>query len=93
MNGIIEVSCVCKDFYPLSRNNSFFVKIFAELRQIFKDKSWIISATLMFCNTFYFTLFRKIIPYVGIDHILKIRTIIWNKLFYTILLFRVCNQI
>ena len=69
------------------------MKIFAELRQIFKDKSWIISATLMFCNTFYFTLFRKIIPYVGIDHILKIRTIIRNKLFYTILPFRVCNHI
>ena len=26
LNNLIEVSCICKDFYCLSRINSFYVK-------------------------------------------------------------------
>ena len=87
LNDIIEVSCICKDFYCLSRSNSFFVNKLSESRKIFKNKSWISSASSMFCETFYFSLFRKLVSYVGIDHILKIRTIIQKKLSYAILPF------
>ena len=87
LNDIIEVSCICKDFYCFSRSNSFFVNKLSESRKIIKNKSWISSASSMFCKIFYFSLFRKLVSYVDIDHILKIRTIIQKKLFYAVLPF------
>ena len=39
LNDVTEFSCACKDFYRVSRNNSFYLKKLQELKRIFQDKS------------------------------------------------------
>lgn len=46
----------------------------------------------MLCEGFYFTLFRKLVSYIDIDHVIKLRKIILQKLLYGIMPFRVWNQ-
>ena len=89
LNDLIEVSCICKDFYRLSKINNFYVKKLNESRQIFRNRSWIFSFFSNFCDIFYCRLFRKILPYVSMDGITKVRKIIEQKLYYAILPFRV----
>ena len=93
LNDLIQVSCVYRDFYRLSRTNSFYVKKLDETKRIFRDRSWIISAYRNLRETFYFTLFRKLLPYVTTVDALKMRKIIEKKLFNAILPFRVWNHI
>ena len=69
------------------------MKQLTELRKIFKDRSWIVSCYALFCDTFCDTLFRKLVPYVSIDQVLKARKTILNKLFYDLLPFHVWNHI
>ena len=93
LNDMIEASCVWKDFYRLSRIDSFFMKKLTVSRKIFKDTLWIASCYTLFCDTFYYTLFRKVVPYVSIDQVLKARKTILNKLIYDLLPFRVWNHL
>ena len=93
LNDLIEVSCVCKDFYRLSRINSFYVKKLNESRQMFRNRSWIFSSFSSFCDIFYCRLFRTLLPYVPIDGIIKVRKIIEQKLYNAILPFCVWNHL
>ena len=88
-----EASYVWKDFYCLSRIDSFFMKKLTELKKTFKDTLWIASCYTLFCDTFYYTWLRKVVPYFSIDQVLKARKIILNKLFYDLLPFRVWNHL
>ena len=69
------------------------MKQLTELRKIFKDRLWIVSCYTLFCDTFCYTLFRKLVPYVSIDQVLKARKTILKKLFYDLLSFHVWNHI
>ena len=64
-----------------------------ESRQIFRNRSWIFSSFSSFCHLFYCRLFRKLLPYVSMDNIIKVRKIIEQKLYYAILPFRVWNHL
>ena len=90
LNDVIELSRVCKDFYRVSRNNSFYMKKLKESNRIFQT---IVSAYSNLCKEFYLALFRKLTPFAKVDDILKVTKIIWNELFYAILPFRVWNHL
>ena len=47
LNDLIEVSCVCKDFYRLARINNFNVK---RSSQISRNRSWVVSSFSSFCD-------------------------------------------
>ena len=77
----------------MSRNNSFYRKKLKESKRIFQDKSDVVSTYSNFCREFYLALFRRLTPFVKVDNILRVRKIIWNKLFYATLPFRVWNHL
>ena len=77
----------------MSRNNSFYRKKLKESKRIFQDKSDVVSTYSNFCREFYLALFGRLTPFVKVDNILRVRKIIWNKLFYAILPFRVWNHL
>ena len=52
LNDLIEFSCLCKDFYRMSRNDSFHVKKLNESKRIFKDKLDVASAIQIFVENF-----------------------------------------
>ena len=93
LNDVIEFSCVRKDLYRVSRNNSFYMKKLKESNRIFQDKSDVVSAFSNLCKKNYLALFRRLTPFVKVDNILKVRKIIWNELFYAILPFRVWKHL
>ena len=90
---VIELSCVCKDFYCLSRTNAFYVRTLKESSGIFQDKSDVVSAYSNYSKELYLALFKKLTPFVKVDNILKIRKTVRNELFHTILPFRVWNHL
>ena len=49
LNDVIELSRVCKDFYRVSRNNSFYMKKLKESNRIFQT---IVSAYSNLCKEF-----------------------------------------
>ena len=93
LNDVIEFSCVCKDFYCMSRNNSFQLKKLKESKRIFQYKSDVVPAYPDLCREFYLALFRRLTSFVKVDNILKVRKTIWNELFYAILPFRVWSHL
>ena len=93
LNNVIKFSCVCKDFYHLSRANSFYMKKLKEPNRIFQDKSDVVSAYSNLCKEFYLAVFRRLTPFVKRNHILMVKSIIHNELFYAILPFRVWNHL
>ena len=93
LNDVTEFSCVCKDFYRVSRNNGFYLKKLKESKRIFQDKSDIVSTYSHLCREIYLALFKRLVPFVKVDEVLKVRKIIWNELFYAILPFRVWNHL
>ena len=48
LNDLFEVSCICKDFYCLSRINSFYVKKLNQSRQVFRNRSQIFPPSAVF---------------------------------------------
>ena len=76
LNDVTEFSCACKDFYRVSRNNSFYLKKLQELKRIFQDKSDIVSTCSHLCGNFYLAFFRRLTPFVKVDNVLKVRKII-----------------
>ena len=77
----------------MSLNSLFYLKKLKESRRIFQEKSDIVSAYSNFCREFYLALYRRLVPFVKVDNILKVRKIIWNELFYAILPFLVWNHL
>ena len=78
LNDVIEFSCVCKDFYRVSRNNSFYMKKLKESNRMFQDKSDVLYAYSHLCKEFCLAFFRRLTPFVKVDNILKVTEIIWN---------------
>ena len=73
LNDVIEFSCVCKNFYRVLRNNSFYyLKKLKESKRIFQDKSNIVSTYSYLCREFYLALFMKLAPFVKVDNVLKV---------------------
>ena len=62
-------------------------------KKIFSYRLWIVSKFSYLCDTFYFTLFRKLTTYVAVNDILKVKKIIRKILYYLMLSFRVWNHI
>ena len=71
LNDVIEFSCVCKEFYRLSKNNSFCVRKLKESKKIFHDTSNIVSAYSNFCKEFYLSLFKRLTPFVKVNQCYK----------------------
>lgn len=92
LNDLIEMSCVSKDFYRLSLNNCFHVKKLTESKSIFTDRSWILCTYSHFCDVFYCELFRKLVAYISIDCVVKVREIVQKKLYFAIMPFHIWNS-
>ena len=69
LNDLIEISCVCKEFYYLSEKNRFYVKRLQESKRIFKGRDWIFSHYKQLFDRFYFNLFKQLVPYVPIENL------------------------
>ena len=93
LNDVIQFSCVCKEFYCVSRYNSFYLKKLKESRRIFQDKSDVVFAYSKLCKEFYLALFRRLTPFIKVDNILNMTKIIWNELFFAIFPFRVWSHL
>ena len=81
LNDVIEFSCVCKNFYRLSRNNSFYVRKLKESKKIFHNRSDIVSAYSNFCKEFYLALFKRLAPSIKVDSVIKAGKIIYFMLY------------
>ena len=92
LNDLIEISCVCKHFYLLCENNHFYVKKFNQSKKIFKDRSWLVHQYRQILERFYFNLFHKSVKYVPIENLHATKKIIYNKLYFSFLPFRVWDH-
>ena len=52
LNDLIEISCVCKDFYLLCENDRFYVEEFNQSKKTFKDRSCFVISTDRYLNDF-----------------------------------------
>ena len=91
LNDLIEISCVCNDFYHLCANNRFYVKKINQSKRIFRERSWLPCRYKQLCENFYYSLFRKLMTYVLIliDNLIPARKIIHHTLYSSLLPLRV----
>ena len=81
LNDLIEISCVCNDFYHLCANNRFYVKKINQSKRIFRERSWLPCRYKQLCENFYDNLIpaRKIIHHTLYFSLLPLR--VWIHLF------------
>ena len=84
---------VCKDFYHLCAGNRFYVKTRNQSKTIFRDRLWLLCHYKQLCESFYYSLFRKLVTYVPIDNLIAARTIIHHRLYFSLLHFHVWNHL
>ena len=77
-NDLIEIWCVCKDFYHLCTDNRFYFEKRNQSKRIFRVTSWLLFCHYKkLCENFYYSLFRKLVTYFSL---LPFR--VWNHLFH-----------
>ena len=89
LNDLIEISCVCNDFYHLCANNRFYVKKINQREYLEKDPGFLVAI-----NSYvkiFISLFRKLMTYVLIiiDNLIPARKIIHHTLYFSLLPLRV----
>ena len=89
---LMEISCACKSFCCLSKKDKFFMKKIEHSKEIFKDRSWLISHYEDMCLCFFWMLIRKLKQYVPARNLDMVRFIVSDKLFYSILPFLFWNH-
>lgn len=60
---------------------------------MFKDRLWILCQYEQLCKIFCFSLFRKLATHVPIDNLIDVRKIIYHRLYFSLLPFRVWNHL
>ena len=93
LNDLIEISCVCKEFYYICEKTLFFFKKLRESKRIFKERDWILSHYKQLFHRFYFNLFRQLVPYVSIENLDVFEKINYDKLDFSLLPFRIWNHV
>ena len=89
-----EASAVCKLFYHNSRKNKFFIKRLDDSRKLFTCDKWIFHSCygdvfISFSNQ----LFVYLEKYVNEEKLFLVRDVLMNRLYYSVLPFRVWNHI
>ena len=92
-NDMIEISATCKLFYQISRKNKLFVKTCTDSKKVFKEDKW------WLCEHYYDMLFSLAnqlsvcLKNLNEDNLTLAKNVTFDKLFYSILLFRVWNHL
>ena len=91
-NDMIEISAKCKLFYHISRKNKLFVKNCTDSKKVFKEDKW------WLCQHYHDMLFSLVnqlsfcLKDLHEDNLTLGKNVIFDELFYSILLFRVSNH-
>ena len=93
-NDIMEASAVCKFFYHTSRKNRLFVKKLEDSRKLFTCNKWIFDSHcadvfISFSNQ----LFVYLEKYVKEDSLFLLKDMLMDRLYCSVLPFRVWNHL
>ena len=93
-NDLIGISVTCKLFYHLSRKNELYIRKMEDVKKLFKDyKDWSGCYYDLLVNFSYLICFRLKKYGVNENNLYLAKSVIMNKLFYSILPFRVWNRL
>ena len=92
-NDLIEASAICKLFYKLLRKNSGYIEKLSHSRQLFNNSRIVFTCYEDVCLSFSGQVFHYLMQYIREkDCFFDAKKIIMDRLFHSILPFRVWNH-